>query len=81
VEHVELVETMSGLQKEVQSYRKNNERMIRSQEEQNHINTQMLQSLNILQRKIKKDYGTKQAQVIASRYHDRRNEGGLRGQR
>jgi hypothetical protein len=51
---VELVETMRSLQKEVQSYREDNERMIRAQEE-------LLQSLNMLQRQVNKYSGTKQA--------------------
>jgi hypothetical protein len=57
----------------VQSYREDNERMIRAQEE-------MLQSLNMLQRQVNKYFGTKQAasarQVEASRSHDRRDDHG-----
>jgi hypothetical protein len=78
VEPMELVETMRSLQKEVQSYREDNERLIRAQEEQNQINTQLLQSLNMLQRQINKYFGTKQAanarQVETSRSHDRRDD-------
>jgi hypothetical protein len=39
VEPVELVETMRSLHKEVQSYRVDNERFIKAQEEHNQINT------------------------------------------
>jgi hypothetical protein len=42
---------------EVHSYRDDNERIIKYQEEHNHINTQLIQSLNQLQRKIKVESG------------------------
>jgi hypothetical protein len=51
MEPLELVETMRSLNMEVQSYRVDNERMLKAQEEQNQLNTQLLQSLNQLQRK------------------------------
>jgi hypothetical protein len=67
VEPVELVETMRSLQKEVQSYRVDNERMMRAHEE-------ILQSLNMLQKQVNKYSGTKQAssarKVATSRSHD-----------
>jgi hypothetical protein len=46
--------TMSSLQKEVQSYRADNERIMKAQEE-------ILQSLNMLHKQVNKDSGTKQA--------------------
>jgi hypothetical protein len=71
VEPVELVETMRSLQKEAQSYRADNEKMMRTREE-------LLQSLNMLHKKVNKDSSTKQAvsakQVEVSRSHDRRND-------
>jgi hypothetical protein len=58
--------TMRSLQKEVQSYRDDNERIMKAQEE-------ILQSLNMLQKQVNKDSGTKQAasarQVSTSRSH------------
>lgn len=69
VEPVALVETMQSLHKEVPSYRVYNERMIRVQEE-------MLQSLNMMQKQVNKNSGTKQAsgarQATTSKSHDRR---------
>jgi hypothetical protein len=41
---------MKNLRMEVQSYRDSNERLTRAQEEQNHVNTQLLQSLNQFRR-------------------------------
>jgi hypothetical protein len=64
---------MRSLQKEVKSYREYNERMIISQEE-------LLQSMNMLQRKVNKYSGTKKEtsanQVEASKSHDRRDDHG-----
>jgi len=70
VDPVELVETIKKLQREVQNYKVNNERLIRAQEEHNQINTQLLQSLNNLKRQINKDSSTKHATTPKS--HDRR---------
>jgi hypothetical protein len=65
--------TMRSLQREVQSYRDDNENIMKSQEE-------ILQSLNMLQRQANKDSGTKPTtsarQVTTSRSHSRRDEHG-----
>jgi hypothetical protein len=65
--------TMRSLQKEVQSYRVDNERIMKAQEE-------ILQSLNMLQNQVNKDSGTRQEasakQVEVSRSHDRRDDHG-----
>lgn len=42
-ENIVLVETMRSLNMEVLSYRVDNERLVRAQKEQNHINTQLLE--------------------------------------
>lgn len=64
---------LRSLEKEVQSYRADNERMMKAQEE-------LLQILNMLQRQVNKGSGTKQAtnarQVVASKSHDRRDDHG-----
>jgi hypothetical protein len=52
---VELVELMKSSQKEVQTYREDNEILIRDQENHNQINFQLIHSLNNLQRKINKE--------------------------
>jgi hypothetical protein len=61
--------TMRSLHREVQSYREDNERIMKAQEE-------ILQSLNMLHRKVNKDSGTKQAtsarQVTTSRSHSKK---------
>jgi len=63
--------TMRILQREVQRYKANNEKIMKSQED-------ILQSLNIFHRQLNKDSSTKQAssarQVITSRSHNRRDE-------
>ena len=69
VEYVKLAKTMKRLQREVKIYKEENERLIRAQEEKNQINTQLLQSLNNLQRQPNKYFGTKHARTSIS--HDR----------
>jgi hypothetical protein len=63
--------TVRSLQKEVQSYRVDNERTMKAQEE-------ILQSLNMLQKQVKKDSHVKQAasarQVSTSRSHSKRDD-------
>ena len=44
--------TMRSLRVEMQSYREDNERMIKSQEEKNQLNATMLQSLTDIQRQM-----------------------------
>lgn len=57
VESVDLVETIKSQQRDALSHKADIERIMRAQEEQNHINTvtQLLQSLNILQQKMNKE--------------------------
>jgi hypothetical protein len=65
--------TMRSLHREVQSYRDDNERIMKAQEE-------ILQSLNMLHKQVNKDSGTKQAtsarQVSTSRSHNKRDDHG-----
>jgi hypothetical protein len=65
--------TMRILQREVQRYRDDNERIMKYQEE-------ILQILNMLQNQVNKDLGTKQEasarKVETSRSHDRRDDHG-----
>jgi hypothetical protein len=73
VEPIELVETMRSLQKEVKSYREYNERMMRDHQEE------ILQSLNMMQKQVNKDSGTKQASSARQKQHpdhDRRDDHG-----
>jgi hypothetical protein len=64
-----LIETMRSLKIEVQSYKEDNERLIR---EQNQINSQVMQSLNQLQRKTKNGSNSKQEEE--GRCHERRDD-------
>jgi hypothetical protein len=61
--------TMRSLHREKQSYRTDNENIMKAQEE-------ILQNLNMLQKKYKKDSGTKPKdsarQVITSKSHSRK---------
>jgi hypothetical protein len=71
MEPLELVETMRSLNMEVQSCRDDNERLLKVQEKQNQLNTQLLQSLNQLQRKIKNGLGSRHEEE--GRSHARRD--------
>jgi hypothetical protein len=64
-----LIETVRSLKIEVQSYKEDNERLMR---EQNQINSQVMQSLNQLQRKTKRGSNSKQEEE--GRYHERRDD-------
>jgi hypothetical protein len=65
--------TMRSLQKEVQSYRDNNERIMKDEED-------IIQSLNMIQNQVNEDLGTRQdanaKQVEVSRSHDKRDDHG-----
>jgi hypothetical protein len=65
--------TMRSLHREVQSYRDDNEMIMKAQEE-------ILQRLNMLHKQVHKDYGTKQAasarQVSTSRSHNKSDDHG-----
>jgi hypothetical protein len=65
--------TVRSMPREVQSYRANNEMIMKAQEE-------ILQSLNMLHKQVNKDSGTKQAtsarQVSTSRSHRKRDNHG-----
>jgi hypothetical protein len=64
---------MRSLYREVQSYRVDNERIMKAQEE-------IIQSLNLLHKQVKKDYGTEQVtsgrKVISSRCQRKRDDFG-----
>jgi hypothetical protein len=65
--------TMRSLQREVQSYREDKEKIMKSRKE-------ILQSLNILQRQSNKDSGTNPTtsarQVTTSKFHNKRDDHG-----
>jgi hypothetical protein len=68
VEPKTLIETMRSLRIEVQSYKEDNEKMMK---EQNQINSQMMQILNQLQRQAKNGSGSRQGEE--GRQHERRD--------
>jgi hypothetical protein len=74
MESLELVETIRSLKMEVQSCRDDNERMLKAQEEKNQLNTQLLQSLNHLQKKMKNGSGSRYEE--GGRVHSRRENHG-----
>ena len=49
---IDFAATMRILRVEMQSYREDNERLVKAQEEQNQLNAAMLQSLTYIQRKM-----------------------------
>jgi L-serine deaminase len=69
-----LIEMVRSLKMEVQSYKEDNERLMR---EKSQINARVLQSLNQLQRKMKK--GSNSRQEEEGRCHERRNAHGRAG--
>jgi hypothetical protein len=73
VENIYLLETVKILQSDVWRYKVGNERIMRTQEEKRNINTQLLQSLNMLQRRMDKEsYSRKEKE---HRPHARREYG------
>jgi hypothetical protein len=78
MESLELVEIQS-LKMELQSCRVDNERMLKAREKQNQLNTQLLQSLNNLQKKIKNGSGSRYEE--GGRVHSRENHGRSRHSR
>jgi hypothetical protein len=50
-----LVETIKGLQKDVQSYKSNNERLMRAKKQQDEFNVKLMQSLDIVKKKMDKE--------------------------
>ena len=57
-EHINLVETINGLQKDVQIYNVDNERLMKSKEKQEEFNMKLMQSLNIIEKKLDKESGS-----------------------
>jgi hypothetical protein len=50
-----LVETIKGLQKNVQSYKDDNERLIKSKEKQDDFNFKLMQIFDIIEKKMDKE--------------------------
>jgi hypothetical protein len=57
-ENMNMAETIKNLQKDVQSHKSNNERLMRAKEQQDDFNMNLLESLNIIQKKLDKESGS-----------------------
>jgi hypothetical protein len=53
-EHINLVETIKGLQKDVQIYKFDNERLMKSKEKQDGFNIKLMQILDRIENKMDK---------------------------
>jgi hypothetical protein len=67
-ERVKLVETIKGLQKDVQSYKVDNERLMRAKKQQDDFNVKLMQSLDIIENKMDKE--TETSRPRSRRSHD-----------
>jgi hypothetical protein len=54
---VNMVETIKNLQRDVQSHKSDNERLMRAKEQQDDFNKKLLESLNIIENKLDKESG------------------------
>jgi hypothetical protein len=57
-ENMNMVETIKNLQKDVQSHKDDNERIMRAKEQQEDFNMNLMQSLNIIENKLDKESGS-----------------------
>jgi hypothetical protein len=67
-----LVETIKSLQRDVLSYKADNEKLMRAQEQQNGINIRLLQSLDIIEKKVDKEIESSKSK--SHRSHAKRGE-------
>ena len=54
-EHMNMVETIKNLQKDVQSHKADNERLMKAKEQQDEFNMKLLEGLNRIERKLAKE--------------------------
>jgi hypothetical protein len=71
-EHINLVETIKGLQKDVQSYKVDNERLMKAKEQQDDFNIKLMQSLDIIEKKMDKEIESSRSR--SHRSHDERRK-------
>jgi hypothetical protein len=57
-ENMNMVETIKNLQKDVQSHKDDNERLMKSKEQQEDFNMKLMQSLDIIEKKLDKENGS-----------------------
>jgi hypothetical protein len=63
-----LVETIKGLQKYVQRYKENNERLMKAKEKQDNFNVKLMQSLDKIEKKMVKE--TESSRSRSCKSHD-----------
>jgi hypothetical protein len=73
-ERMNLVETVKGLQKDVQSYKANNERLMRAKEQQDDFNAKLMQILDIIKIKMDKEIESSRSRSRKSHDEKRREE-------
>jgi predicted RNase H-like nuclease (RuvC/YqgF family) len=71
-ECINLIETIKGLQKDVQSYTTDNERLMKANEQQYDFNIKLMQSLDIIEKKMDKEIETNRSRSCRS--HDERKK-------
>jgi protein required for attachment to host cells len=69
-----LVETVKGLQKDVQCYKDDNERLMRAKVQQDDFNFKLMQSLEIIENKIGKKIESSRSRSRRSHDEKRREE-------
>jgi hypothetical protein len=57
-ENMNMVETIKDFQRDVQSHKDDNERIMRAKEKQEEFNMNLMQSLNIIEKKLDKESGS-----------------------
>jgi hypothetical protein len=67
-ESLNLVETIKNLKKDVQIHQANNERLMKSKEQQEEFNMNLMQILNIIEKKLDKESGSSKSG--SHRFHD-----------
>jgi hypothetical protein len=60
-ENINMVDTITNLEKDVQSHKYDNERIMRAKEQQDDFNMNLMQSLNIIEKKLDKESGSRKS--------------------
>jgi hypothetical protein len=71
-ENMNMVETIKNLQKDVQSHRDDNESLMRDKEQQEDLKMKLLQSLNIIEKNLDKESGSRKSGSRKSLDEERR---------
>jgi hypothetical protein len=60
-ENLNMVETIKNLQKDVQSHKDDNEKLMKAKEQQDDFNMKLLKGLNIIEKKLDKESGSRKS--------------------